>query len=107
MKPGVLILTPFYEPNVGGVETHLKDLTDYLKKTDRYRVYVLTYQPLTTKAKGAYSEGGKDDNVKIIRIPWIGFNLFHKLEPYPMNSNVKLPQLNSYHNPPNTTTRKH
>lgn len=81
-KPGVLILTPFYEPNVGGVETHLKDLTDYLKKENRYKVHVLTYQPLTTKAKGPYFE--KYENIEIIRIPWIGFNLFHKLEPYPI-----------------------
>ncbi len=81
-KPSVLILTPFYEPNVGGVETHLKDLTDYLKKQRKYRVYVLTYQPITTKAKGAYFE--RDRNVEIIRIPWVGFNLFHKLEPYPI-----------------------
>jgi len=81
-KIGVLILTPFYEPNIGGVETHLKDLTEYLNKNSEYKVYVLTYQPITTKAKGHYFE--KSGNVEIIRIPWIGFNLFHKLEPYPL-----------------------
>ena len=76
-KLGILILTPFYEPNVGGVETHLKNLTDYLRKDDSYRVYVLT-----TKIKGRYFE--KNGNIEIIRVPWIGFNLFHKLEPYPI-----------------------
>lgn len=81
-KPGVLILTPFYEPNIGGVETHLKDLTDYLRKDDRYRVYVLTYQPITTKAKGKYFE--RNGNVLIIRLPWMGLGLFHKFEPYPV-----------------------
>ena len=80
-KPGVLVLTPFYEPNVGGVETHLKDLTEYLKGNTS-KVFVLTYQPITTKARGAYLE--TSGNVEIIRIPWIGFNLFHKLEPYPI-----------------------
>lgn len=81
-KSGVLILTPFYEPNVGGVETHLKDLTYYLMKENKYKVHVLTYQPLTTKAKGPYFE--RYENIEIIRIPWIGFNLFHRLEPYPI-----------------------
>jgi len=81
-KHGVLILSPFYEPNIGGVETHLKDLTNYLRRVGRYRVYVLTYQPLTTKSKGASFE--KDGDVEIRRIPWIGYNLFHKLESYPV-----------------------
>lgn len=81
-KPGVLILTPFYEPNLGGVETHLKDLTNYLRKEDKHKVYVLTYQPIVTKTKGPYFE--KFENIEILRIPWIGFNLFYRLEPYPI-----------------------
>ncbi len=79
---GVLLLTPFYEPNIGGVETHLSDLTAYIKKENMRKAYVLTYQPITTKAKGKYFE--KDANATIIRIPWFGKNLFHKLEGYPI-----------------------
>lgn len=81
-SPGVLILTPFYEPNIGGVETHLKDLTDFLRKDGRVNAYVLTYQPLTTKARGSYFES--KDNVTVIRVPWIGLGLFHRLEKYPL-----------------------
>lgn len=81
-RPGVLILTPFYAPNIGGVETHLKDLTDYLRKDGGFNVYVLTYQPITTNAKGPFFE--RDGCTRIIRVPWIGFNLFHKLEKYPV-----------------------
>jgi glycosyltransferase involved in cell wall biosynthesis len=81
-KPGVMILSPFYEPNVGGVETHLKDLTELLRKENKYKVFVLTYQPISTKAKGPIFE--KYENIEIVRIPWIGFNLFRKLEPYPI-----------------------
>lgn len=81
-RHGVLILTPFYEPNIGGVETHLKDLVNYLNSDGGYKVFVLTYQPITTKAKGHYFE--EKGNLKVLRIPWIGFNLFHKLEPYPI-----------------------
>lgn len=81
VKPGILILSPFFRPNVGGVETHLDDLCEYLR-IHNFKVYVLTYQPLTTKAKGLKLE--KNENLEIRRIWWPGFNLFHKLEPYPI-----------------------
>lgn len=81
-ETGVLILTPFYEPNIGGVETHLKDLTDYLRADGGYKIFVLTYQPLTTKAKAPVFQN--NGCLRIIRIPWAGYNLFHKLEPYPI-----------------------
>ena len=81
-KSSVLILSPFYEPNVGGVETSLKELTSYLLRDKRYNIYVLTYQPITTEARGASLE--KKGNLEVKRIPWIGYNLFHKLEPYPI-----------------------
>lgn len=79
---GVLILTPFYAPNIGGVETHLEDLTDYLRADGGYNIFVLTYQPLTTKAKAPVFR--RSGCLKVIRIPWPGYNLFHKLEPYPV-----------------------
>jgi glycosyltransferase involved in cell wall biosynthesis len=78
-KKRVLILSPFFRPNVGGVETHLDDLCEYLRTHDHY-VYVVTYQPITTKAKGKRIE--KRKNLEIYRFPWIGYNLFHKLGPY-------------------------
>src|SRR3989338_1258961 len=81
-KTGVLILTPFYEPNIGGVETHLKDLTDYLRADGGYNIFVLTYQPLTARAKAPPFQN--NGCLRIIRIPWVGYNLFHKLEPYPL-----------------------
>jgi len=78
-QKGVLILSPFFYPNIGGVETHLNNLCEYLR-THSHRVYVLTYQPLTTVAKGLKLE--KKENLDIHRIWWPGFSLFHKLEPY-------------------------
>lgn len=81
-KKGVLILTFCFSPNVGGVETHLQDLISYFKKNQKFKIYVLTYQPITTKAKGKYFE--REGNIVIIRLPWFGFNLFHKLESYPV-----------------------
>lgn len=78
----VLIISPFFSPNIGGVETHLDDLTRYLTDKKKYKVYVLTYSPLTTEVKSKFFEK-KGDSLTIIRIPWIGKNLFHKFESHP------------------------
>ena len=46
-KLGVLILSPFFSPNIGGVESHLDDLVSALDKR-KYKVFVQTYSPITT-----------------------------------------------------------
>jgi len=76
----ILIICPFFRPNVGGVETRFTDICDELDKRG-YTVTVLTYQPLITKAKGLPVE--KNGNCTIYRFWWIGFDLFHRLKPYP------------------------
>jgi glycosyltransferase involved in cell wall biosynthesis len=77
----VLIVTPFFLPNIGGAETYVFELTEYLR-THGCEVNVLTYQPVTTPgARGARLE--KRENITIRRYQWIGFNLFNKLEKYP------------------------
>ena len=81
IRKRVLILSPFFRPNIGGVETHLDDLCEYLRKHNHY-VYVITYQPITTKDRGPELEGKK--NLEIHRLSWPGYDLFHKLEPYPV-----------------------
>ncbi|OGM26086.1 hypothetical protein A3D01_04970 [Candidatus Woesebacteria bacterium RIFCSPHIGHO2_02_FULL_39_13] len=76
----ILQLTAHFSPNVGGVETHLNDLTQALVKR-KYHVFVLTYQPLVTKTKWRMHE--KKDGVEILRIPWFpGF--FYKLVKNPI-----------------------
>ena len=47
-KKGILILTPFFSPNIGGVESHLDDLVTALDQQG-YLVFVQTYSPLTTE----------------------------------------------------------
>ena len=64
----VLQLTVHLFPNVGGVETHLKDLIDSLVKKD-WKVFVLAYQPLSTKTPWRIFEQGR--GVSILRIPWL------------------------------------
>ena len=76
---GVLIISPFFHPNIGGVETHLTDLTKELSK--KYKVFVQTYSPLTT-ANTSWQKIEKYKNLTIYRHHWFGKNLFHKLEKY-------------------------
>ncbi len=64
----VLQLTCHFQPNVGGVETHLNDLVSELVKR-KYEVFVLTYRPLMSDAEWKITE--KKKSLTIIRIPWI------------------------------------
>lgn len=81
MKKRILMITPFFRPNIGGVESHLTDLCEYLRER-KYYLYIVTFQPLTTKVKAPGFE--KLENMEIYRFWWPGYNLFHKLEPYPI-----------------------
>ena len=76
-KKNVLSICPFFRPNIGGVETHLDRLIDYLGKNGYYST-VLTYQPLASKTKGARRERG--ENYEIHRTQWYGVGLFEQLE---------------------------
>lgn len=76
----VLQISPHYEPNMGGVETHLNDLVSFLVRK-KWQVFVLTYTPLTTEKKAAIYEAYK--NLIILRIPWIG-GLFYFLVNKPL-----------------------
>ena len=77
MSKAVLMISPFFSPNIGGVETHLDDLCSVLTQ-ENIKTYVITYQPLTSRAKGEAIE--KRGSVTIMRLRWYGYNLFHKLE---------------------------
>ena len=77
----ILLLSPFFSPNIGGVETHLDDLCTYMKKRG-HKIVVFTYQPLTTKQKAERLT--VDTSLTVRRIDWPGHNLFPKLERYPL-----------------------
>jgi glycosyltransferase involved in cell wall biosynthesis len=78
----VMILTNCYAPNVGGVETHLSDLTAWLGSRPDLDVDIITYQPLTTPVKAPPFE--QHGRLRIHRIAWPGGGLFHKLESKPI-----------------------
>ncbi len=71
------MICPFARPNIGGVETHLDKLINYLDKKRVY-VYLLTYQPLTLPVRGAKYEKGR--NYEIQRISWFGIGWFNEME---------------------------
>jgi len=81
-KASVLLITPSFSPNVGGVETHLDDLVSALDKRG-YSVFVHTYSPITTEgvAWKSYEDWGTSSKVR--RYRWIGKGLFHIVENYP------------------------
>lgn len=82
MKPEtVFILSHSFAPNVGGVETHLTDMANYLQSKD-VPTFILCYQPLVTPARGKTFE--HFGSVTLCRLPSIGFGLFNKFEPYPL-----------------------
>ncbi len=76
----VLQLTVHYHPNLGGVETHLLDLVGELLRKN-YQVFVLTYRPLSVRAKWTILE--KSSLLTVLRIPWLP-GLFNRLSLYPM-----------------------
>ncbi len=79
-EKSVLIFTNCFSPNVGGLETHLDDLTRALALRG-WQVYVLSLFPLTTRVPWKRHEeiGG----VRIWRMWWFGLGWFHVLEKHP------------------------
>lgn len=82
-KKGILIVTPTYYPDVGGVETHLTDLVNELSKRSELKIFVATYKPIATSGVKSYIKKEVFDNVVIYRFWWFGWNLFHFFEKYP------------------------
>lgn len=74
-KINILHITPFFFPNIGGVETHLSDLMDASNTKRNLNVSVLTYQALVGEKKGKRKE--KDRNITVNRIPWFS-GLYYK-----------------------------
>lgn len=80
-KKRILLITPFSPPQLGGAETHLEDLYEYLRSKG-YKVTLLTYQPIVSKnLKGKSIE--RRGTLTIHRYQWFGNNLFTKFESFP------------------------
>lgn len=77
----ILLISPYFSPMVGGVETHLNDLCNFFNK-QRLHTYVRTYKALGVKERGLSKE--RKGYINIHRFWWPDFNLIHKLESYPV-----------------------
>lgn len=77
----ILIISPYFSPMVGGVETHLDDLCKFFNKQG-HRVFVRTYKALGVKDRGWSDE--KRGAIYIRRMWWPDFNLIFKLESHPL-----------------------
>jgi len=78
----ILILTPTFAPDVGGVETHLSDLVRAL--SERHEVTVLTHRPIVTPGITRYQARESGPSWEIRRYWWFGGNLFRRLEAFPL-----------------------
>jgi len=77
----ILLITPTFSPDVGGVEAMLSKFCDYLAKR-KFQANIITYNPLIAKAKAPFKEKF-NEYVTIWRIPWVGRGLFNVFEHYP------------------------
>lgn len=75
------MITPTFPPDVGGVETMLKNLCFHLAQ-HKFYVDVVTHSPLIVKKKALLKERF-NEYVTVWRIPWVGFGLFNIFERYP------------------------
>lgn len=77
----ILLISPYFSPAVGGVETHLNDLCKYLT-SKKHTIFVRTYKAFGVKNRGQMDENKKF--VKIHRLWWPDFSLIFKLERAPI-----------------------
>lgn len=78
----ILLVTPFFYPNMGGVETYLNDLIEVFHQKN-IPVDVVTYQPLTSSVRSSFFE--QKPLLNIWRLPWIRgkwFYIFEKRHPF-------------------------
>lgn len=90
MGKAVLILTPFYPPNIGGAETFCLDLVNQAKKW--FNVTILTLMPFKKEAQKYEEYYYKRGHLRIHRLNWIikhgqvwqGFGLFNFIKVFPI-----------------------
>jgi glycosyltransferase involved in cell wall biosynthesis len=81
--PLIIHLSPFFSPNIGGVETYLDDLTSIISKNQLAQT-VVTYSPLTSSITAPFYTHNQKSKITIFRFPHLGGNLFHRLEKKPL-----------------------
>ncbi len=80
-KPRIIVLTPFYSPNLGGAETFTDDLVDLYLQAG-YSVLVLTYIPLTNNRSAPLYV--RRAGLTVVRLPWPRGSFFYRFERHPV-----------------------
>ena len=65
----ILILTPFFTPNIGGAETFIDQLTKEASKW--FQITVLTFMPFRGKASSFQESYTKNGSLKVFRMRWL------------------------------------
>ena len=76
-KKAVMIVSFFFRPNIGGIETHLNDLIRLIESKG-LNIFVVTFQPLTSTKRAKTVE--YSNSTKIYRIPNPLFDSFYRLD---------------------------
>jgi glycosyltransferase involved in cell wall biosynthesis len=74
-----LVITPFFSPNIGGVETFLTNLCK-MYNNKKIHITVLTLKPVTTNTSAKNFELINSNMTKIYRFNFINSNFYHKTE---------------------------
>jgi len=85
-KKGLFVIAPFFRPSLGGAETYINELCEFFRRNNFF-VYVFSYQPLYSFSSAIGNKGEKREkleNMEIRRLGWIGNDIFHKLQNYPL-----------------------
>jgi len=81
-QKNLLVIAPFFRPSLGGAETYINELCEFFRKHN-YFVNVFSYQPVIISGiRGKKLERLK--NMEIRRFSWIGHDIFHKFQHYPI-----------------------
>jgi len=75
----ILLISPFFSPNVGGVETILDEFVKQLAD-EKVFVDVFTLKPVTVKIKSLDNEIKHNKFIKILRFNFFSSNLYHSSE---------------------------
>lgn len=75
----ILILTPVFHPEIGGIETHLMDLCKVLSRFGDTHAVVATFQPIFTLKNSSAPSHERIGCFDVIRFKWIMPGLFDRI----------------------------
>lgn len=72
-----MMISFFFRPSMGGLETHMDDLCRYLSSSN-HKTFVVTFQPLTSQKSDRILE--RQGNLTVYRIPSPLHNMFYRFQ---------------------------